>query len=482
MDVRAVQQMPATMEEMWKIIQQQQKEIEALKAKAGQSEAAQKEVKEEVKELKASAQAASDKAPSAPAAKTEAERKTDILASEVEKLKTMLVIPEEPEYKSRYGLGPAASKVYGISKGLSIGGYGEAFYQNIAEGDHEVIGGKASKRDDNADLLRLVLYAGYRFTDKILFNSEIEFEHASTSANLNNKSGEVSVEFANVDFFLDPMANIRAGLVLVPMGFINEIHEPPFFHGTIRPEVETKIIPSTWRELGVGLFGELLPGLQYRVYGVSGLDARGFGAEDALRGGRQKGSRVTAENLAVTGRLDYTPAFVPGLLVGGSFWTGDSAQDRTFNKQKADVFTQLYEGHVQYRYRGLELRALGAWGSIGDAELLALDKAKGKAGSLAPVGEEFYGWYAEAAYDVMPWLIPGSAQYLAPFFRYEQFDTIAEAPEGFLDDESRDRQVFQGGLSYKPIPNVVIKADYRNIDAEAGKRADEFNLGLGFIF
>jgi hypothetical protein len=92
------------------------------------------------------------------------------------------------------------------------------------------------------------------------------------------------------------------------------------------------------------------------------------------------------------------------------------------------------------------------------------------------------GWYAEAAYDVMPLLWTGTTQYLAPFFRYEQLDTVAEAPTGFADDPSRDREIFQGGLSYKPIPNVVIKADYRNFEAKAGDRADEFNLGLGFIF
>src|SRR5205823_7555230 len=144
--------------------------------------------------------------------------------------------------------------------------------------------------------------------------------------------------------------------------------------------------------------------------------------------------------------------------------------------QKADVFTQLYEGHVQWRYRGLELRALGAWGHIDDAELVS-------AQNHTVIGEAFYGWYAEAAYDVMPLLWTGTAQYLAPFFRYEQLDTVAEAPRGFPDDPSHDREIFQRGLSYKPIPNVVIKADYRNFEVKAGEdRADEFNLGLGFIF
>ncbi len=166
---------------------------------------------------------------------------------------------------------------------------------------------------------------------------------------------------------------------------------------------------------------------------------------------------------------------VPGLLVGGSTFLGNAGQGDTFGGIEADAFTQLYEGHIQYRSHGLELRALGAWGHIDDADLLS--KAKGET-----IGEENFGWYTEIAYDVMPLIWPSSTQYLAPFFRYEQFDTIAEAHTGFRDNPNFDREIYQVGLGYKPIPNVVIKADYRNWEAEAGQLADEFNLGLGFIF
>lgn len=233
---------PASMDEMWKIIQAQQKQIDELRKNQSQEPAS----------------ATSSSTP--PATKTAdsnvktLERKTDVLSQEVEKLRTNLAIPEEAKYKSAYGLGPAASKVYGVNKGLSIGGYGEASYQAN-------VGDKGNNKD-NADLERIVLYAGYKFSDHILFNSEIEFEHASTGEGAEEK-GEVSVEMAALDFFIDPMANIRAGLVLMPMGFINPIHEPPFYFGNSRPEVERRIIPSTWREVGVGLFGQLLPDLSY---------------------------------------------------------------------------------------------------------------------------------------------------------------------------------------------------------------------------
>jgi outer membrane receptor protein involved in Fe transport len=238
--------------------------------------------------------------------------------------------------------------------------------------------------------------------------------------------------------------------------------------------VERIIIPSTWREMGAGLFGEIVPGLQYRMYAMNGLNAEEF-ESSGIREGRQGGSKALAENFAFTGRLDYSPDFAPGLLVGASAYLGDAGQDKLFLGKKIDVFTQLYEGHVQWHYRGLEFRALGAWGHIDDAATLS--RAKGET-----IGSENYGFYTEAAYDVMPWLWRDSTQYLAPFFRYERYDTLSSVPTGFTNDGGFDRWVYQAGLTYKPIPNISIKADYRNVNSASGKPADELNLGVGFIY
>ncbi|MBK8816188.1 MAG: hypothetical protein IPN42_12150 [Methylococcaceae bacterium] len=440
---------PKTMEDMWKIIQAQQQEIEAMKAKISNVPV-------------------SDQPPSATADAGHVknlERKTDVLSQEVEKLRTNLAIPEEAKYKSMYGLGPAASKIYQVGKGLSIGGYGEANYS-------AKVGDKGDATND-ADLERFVLYAGYKFTDNILFNSELEFEHATTGEGSEEK-GEVSVEFAALDFFIDPMANVRAGLILMPMGFINPIHEPPFFFGNNRPVVERNIIPATWREMGVGLFGQITPELTYTTYLVNGLNAEDF-SSSGIRDGRGGGSQAKAETFGYVARVDYAPQAVPGLTVGGSAYVGEAGQNETFAGKKASVFTQLYEAHAQWKYRGWEWRALGSWGHINNADLLSM--AKGET-----IGKENYGWYTELGYDVLPLLISDTDQYLAPFFRYEQFDTIAEAPDGFLDNENMDRHIYQFGLQYKPIPNVVIKADYRNINAKKGSVPDDFNLGFGFIF
>lgn len=451
---------PQTMEDMWKIIQAQQKQIDELKASTQTSSSGKLTASNnEVKQL---------------------ERKTDVLTQEVEKLRTNLSIPEEAKYKSAYGLGPAASKIYGAGKGLSIGGYGEGNY-SAKVGDK-----KAS--NDNADMERMVLYAGYKFTDNILFNSEIEFEHASTGEGSEEK-GEVSVEFASLDFFINPIANVRAGLVLMPMGLVNRIHEPLFYFGNHRPEVERRIIPSTWSEMGVGLFGAITPNLTYTTYVVNGLNAANF-SSNGIRDGRGGGSTARAENFGYVARIDYEPNAIPGLTVGGSGYVGNSGQNQTFSGKNADVFTQLYEAHVQWKYRGLEFRTLGSWGHVSNADLLTeeniarlsapIDADNPNNGQL--VGSQNYGFYSELGYDILPLFWQNTTQYLAPFFRYEKLNTLAKIPSGYAKVIDKDWEIYQTGLQYKPIPNVVIKADYRNYVARQGTLPDDFNLGFGFIF
>jgi hypothetical protein len=234
--------------------------------------------------------------------------------------------------------------------------------------------------------------------------------------------------------------------------------------------------------MGAGLFGEILPGMQYRAYAVTGLNSQGF-MNNGIAEGRQGGSNAKAEDFAFTGRVDYSPSQIPGFLIGTATFLGNSGQkDITFDNRNYNVFTQLYEGHIQYKYRGLELRALGAWSHIDDTA--ALNPMIGTDGS---VGQESFGVYGEAAYDIMPLVWNDSSQYLAPFFRIERYNTLASVATGFDKSVGLDRWIYQAGLSYKPIPNIVVKADYRNIQdrkiAPLGiPTGDEFNLGFGFIY
>ncbi len=412
----------------------------------------------------------------------ELERKVEVLSEELERTRAEVTVPELPELKSQYGMGPAASKIYQLTRGLSIGGYGEGNYRKIV--------GDADGATDRADWLRMVLYAGYKFSDRIVFNTEIEWEHATTEETISSGPGSVSVEFAALDFFWRDEVNLRAGLVLVPMGFLNLVHEPPFFFGVNRPEVERQIIPSTWRENGVGVFGTLLgEDLRYTAYVINSLNAAGF-APSGLRSGRQNGNRALAEQLAFVNRLDYTP--LPGWLVGGSVFLGDAGQNQTLSGTVGglpvsaplpDAFTLLWELHSEFEFQGLNLRALFTMAHVDQAG--ALSSALQAVGDLDPgeaVASQMLGVYGEVAYDVWRFLFPESDMVLEPFFRFEWLDTQQEMPAGFPADDSQKIAIYTAGFSFKPIPNVVVKADYRNRDPEAGSLSDEFNLGVGFAF
>jgi len=392
----------------------------------------------------------------------ELERKVEILAEEIEgRRREALVSPDE--YDTQVGVGPAGAKIYGVEEGLSIGGYGEAFYLNS---DDDGV--------DEADFLRNVLYFGYRFSDRILFNSEIEIEHAD----------EIFVEFAYIDFLFSEEFNARAGMMLTPLGFVNEVHEPQFFFGNLRPPVETQIIPSTTRENGVGIYGRLAGQLDYRLYVQNSFDGEGLSASN-LRGIRQKGSNAKAEDLAVTGRLDWNP--LPGLTLGTSFWTGDMGHDDTFAGESADVHMDLFDVRAQYRMGGLWLRALYTQAELDDT--LPVSLAKGEA-----IGERMVGWYAEAGYDVFT-LLPNAPdrQSLFPWVRYSEIDTqdsiAAEVTDaGFARDPETDRSVVELGLHYMPHPRVVLKAEYRDWDSDADggldgtNNQDEFVIGIGYNY
>jgi hypothetical protein len=437
-----------------KLVQELESQIEAARGERKALEAERRNLRE--------GQAAS--APTAPPA-GETDRKVDVLVGEVERLKSAIVLPESKELKSQYGLGPAASKVYQQTRGLSIGGYGEAFYTRIL-GD---------KRGDTADALRFVLYTGYKFSDRIVLNTEVEFEHATTGETVSSEPGEVAVEFAYLDFFGWDWLNARAGLVLVPMGFINEIHEPVYFHGVNRPEVERRIIPTTWSELGVGLFGSLPGDLQYRTYFTTSLNARGFGSS-GIRDGRQGGQRAIAESPAGSGRIDWTPSYVPGLLLGGSFFVGETGQAKEFAGKRIDGLFTLWDAHAQYRWRGLELRALFVEGELGEAAAISQEVEQ-------TVGDRSRGFYVEAAYDILPHVLPTyTRQSFLPFVRYESLDPNQGAPTGFERDRTRDVELYTAGFTFKPHPQVAIKFDYRTFEVAKGRRANEINTGIGFVF
>lgn len=393
----------------------------------------------------------------------ELERRLGVLAEEVESLRV-----GETAFADRAerGLGMAASKVYRSKPGVSIGGYGEALYTAF---DNRREDGSSSGATDTFDLLRTIFYFGYKFDERFVFNSEVEVEHASTE-----EDGAVSVEFAYVDWMARPSLNLRAGLVLVPMGFINELHEPTTFLGAARPDVERRIIPTTWREPGFGLYGEA-GGWSYRTYLLTGLDAAHFTA-GGIRGGRQQGSKARAEDLAWVGRLDYTG--VAGLTLGGSLYTGGSDQGMVgADDRPIDVTTTIAELHGEWRWRGLRARLLAARSWVDDAgnlnDALGLTGVKG-------VAERMEGGYLELGYDLLAGR--GGRSSLMPYLRWESFDTQAAMAQGFTADPANDADTLTAGVAFAPIEQLIIKADWQQRSNGAQTGVDRFSLALGYIF
>jgi hypothetical protein len=409
-------------------------------------------------------------------------KQLDALARKVEELTRQLqVLTQELEKKqlgaaygaateSVHGLGPAASKVYGLDQGVSVGGYGEMVYENESSGD------------DQIDFLRAVFYFGYKFNDRILFNSEIEFEHAKTGE---DEEGEVAVEFAYLDFLVRDWFNVRAGMVLLPVGFINELHEPPIFFGAMRPQVERVILPTTWRETGFGAFGEIGP-VSYRAYVLNGLDSTGFSASSGIRGGRQNGSKAEANDVAIVGRVDWT--IVPGLQVGASGYIGDSGQDAEVGGETLDGEVTVFDLHAEWRWRGLRVRGLYAQVEIDDAGLINQQNLDAGDGGDRSIGEKLVGWYAEAGYDVLSHF--DTRQQLSPYVRYEEYNTQDEVPSGFLSDPmdafraspATDVELLTVGVAYQPIPQVILKVDFQDFDNAAGTGTDQLNVALGYLF
>lgn len=398
----------------------------------------------------------------------ELERRLAVLAEEVERLRSGEDVAAAgaaltPAEIRALGLAPSAAATYGRDDGVSIAGYGEMLYENF---DAENQAGGRAGRGSQVDFVRAVLYAGYRFNDKFLFNSEIEIEHAD----------EVFVEFAYVDYLAHENFGIRGGMVLLPMGLVNEFHEPTVFLGATRPVTEQRIIPSTWRANGGGVHGSV-DRLSYRAFVVNGLDGTQFSA-NGIRGGRQKGSRAKAGNMAVTGRLDVT--MTPGVFVGASLYSGGAGHGEVaLDGTTFDVGTTVVDLHGQAQVRGVDLRGLYARTTIDDAselnQVLGLDGTDG-------VAEAMHGGYLQVGYNVLSQVSAAGRVALTPFFRYEYVDTQATMPEGFARSEATSNTFTTLGVEVKPIPSVVVKVDYGWVRNDDQVGVNQFNVGLGYAF
>jgi hypothetical protein len=369
-------------------------------------------------------------------------------------------------------LGPAQrAKEQEGYRNTTLGGYGEINYNNYKDGS----------RRDEFDLQRFILFVGHKFNDRTRLFSEIEFEHAVIEGG-DSKSGEVAMEQAFIEYDLTQTgtAALRTGLMLLPIGIINEYHEPPTFYGVERNEVETRIIPSTWRELGFAFRGNVANGLEYNTGISTTPDASLYSnASAGFRSMRAQGNRVTANEFGYFAGLNYRG--IPGFLLGGGLFTGNTAQDgqgkgsNPSPLQGADANLTIWDLHARYSARGWNLRALYSQGSLSDTA--AINAAAGlPVGSNEAAPESFSGWFVEAAYHVYR---RGDLD-IVPFVRYEDYNTQESVAPGFTVDPINDEDVVTAGLSFYVDPQVVFKFDVQDYGTDDTK--DRFNVGLGWMF
>ena len=338
-----------------------------------------------------------------------------------------------------------------LTQEVHFHGYGELHYNNI----------RKPGKTDKMDFHRMVIGLTYDFNDRITLDIEVDYEHAAQ---------EMELEFAHLNFLLYESFNLRAGSMLMPVGYLNEFHEPPLFYSVERPYVQKNVIPTTWQEGGVGVFGSPHPDFKYRLYLVGGLDASKFKADSGIRKGRSKVASGKADDLALVGRGEYSG--IPGFQIGGSFYQGDAAQG---NADLGDVSVGILEADLRYRRKGLEFTGLWCQVDIGDTEKIQAVTTK------QVIGEKIRGGYVEGAYHLGRQFMPEDHD-LVLFIRREEFNTQEEVAADLTADPANDRNITTFGLAYYPHAQIAIKADLEAWENAKEEDWRQFNLGVGYMW
>ncbi|MDA0348888.1 MAG: porin [Verrucomicrobia bacterium] len=408
-----------SVEEMWRIIQAQQKQIAELTAM----------VEANKKEVSATSSAVEGTKLAVASAKTEAETAREEVQVTRQQLEATALAVEEMSQGGSGGLGWWDK--------TSIGGYGELhanFFSNAS---------------DQIDFHRFVLFFNHEFNDWITFSSELELEHALSSA---DGPGEVELEQAFIRMDWSENFSTDAGLFLMPIGIINEIHEPNTFYGVERNNVESRIIPSTWWEAGIKGTYRFDNGMSVEGGVVSGLDV---GPSGNIRSGRQKVAQAINNEAAFVGRIKYTG--VAGLELGlSAFHQGNLSQSSS-----VDVSGLLTSAHADYSSGGFRLRALYSHWDLD--------------GTTNADAETQYGYYFEPSYR---WELSDEFGDLGIYIRYSEYEYFTGSFLSF-------NEISELGINYWPTDQVVFKVDLQDISKSRqlrGKGSTAFNLGLGYQF
>lgn len=370
----------------------------------------------------------------------------------------------------------AASKLMLSDRNLTIGGYGQIDY-NQPMGNNTISNGKL-------DVHRMVLLFGYRFNDKLNFITEIEIEHVK----------EVYVEQAFLNYSFNTYLNLRGGLMLVPMGIINEYHEPTTFNGVERPLIDYYIAPTTWREIGIGATGTVPElSLKYQAYIMNGFasysDGSKLSGKYGMRKGRQKGAESFIRTPAFAGRLDYFG--IRGLNLGFSLYSGKTQSSLYKNIDKSDapaiseadssvVNMTMFGLDAKYQISGIQLRAQGYYSTLSNT--MEYNYFTATDNVVNDLGNSMYGYYLEVGYNVFHELIKVKSE-LIVFARFSEFDTQHSVMVGSEKNPDFHKQAITYGLGWKPISSVAIKADIQMIRPESSNSwSNTFNAGIGVWF
>jgi hypothetical protein len=408
------------------------------------------------------------------ATQQELEAKVDVLSAQVAELRSELAaLRAQASAPASTSSNAAAASAIGATTIPAAGsdavgkvswfGYGELNYSR-PEND-----GSAT----TADLARFVLGAGYRFDDKTRFVSELEVEHTVSSA---EDPGEVEIEQAYIERRFNERTYGSIGLFLMPVGLLNENHEPTRYYGVFRSFVETAIIPTTWREGGFEVQGNTDGGLRWNLGLSTGFNLSKWnatsseGLEEPLGSIHQELALASAGDLAAFAAVNYTG--IPGLRLGGSVFTGDAAQGQPgFHDNRVT----LWEGHVRWNPGNWDLSALYSRVHIANTAPINTTLV----GNPALIPEAAFGWYLEGAYRVAL----RNEKTLAPFARYERLNTAASYAfigAGLTPHPLDDTEVLTTGINLNLAPGVVLKFDYLQFLHDAG--GDRFDLGIGYQF
>lgn len=364
-----------------------------------------------------------------------------------------------------------AEQLLSQSGQLNIGGYAQIDY-NQPLSSNQFNNGKL-------DVHRLVLLFGYRFDKRTSFVTEIEFEHVK----------EVFVEQAFFNYRINKSLNFRAGLLLIPMGIVNEYHEPPTYNGVERPNLDKFIVPTTWRELGAGFTGRIdALSLRYQAYLVNGFNgydgtAR-FTGSNGLRSGRQKGAESFSSAPNFSAKVDYYG--ISGLKIGLAGYFGDSQTTLFDGVDRADVAAisradstvvgiSMLGIDARYNLKGLRLR--GQYNFINLSNTMAYNTFTG-----SNVGSQLSGFYLEAAYNVFQQKKNITSE-LLPFFRYEKYNTHQSVARNIEANNAFERTELTAGIGWKINAGTMLKIDYQWLKTDADNSFNnQLNIGVGIWF